>query len=73
LPVKQPAAFADAVVLISEFGEVGLDHLLVETLRDEIVLLKAGCSCCTVRGDLVTSLRTLFLRRVRATYRTFAG
>jgi len=62
--LKQPD-FANTVVLINEFGEVGLDHLLVETLRDEIVLLNAGCLCCTVRGDLTTSLRTLFLRRVR--------
>ena len=58
-------ALADTAVLINEFGEVGLDHLLVETLRDEVVLLNAGCLCCTVRGDLVTSLRTLFLRKMR--------
>ena len=55
----------DTVVLINEFGEVGLDHLLVETPRDEVVLLNAGCLCCTVRGELVQSLHTLFLRRAR--------
>lgn len=58
-------ALTDTAVLINEFGEVGLDHLLVETLRDEVVLLNAGCLCCTIRSDLVTSLRSLFLRRVR--------
>ncbi len=58
-------ALADTAVLINEFGEVGLDHLLVETLRGEVVLLNAGCPCCTVRGDLVTRLRSLFLRRAR--------
>jgi G3E family GTPase len=58
-------ALADTAVLINEFGEVGLDHLLVETLRGEVVLLNAGCLCCTVRGDLVTSLRSLFPRRAR--------
>jgi G3E family GTPase len=63
--LKQPE-FANTGVLINEFGEVGLDHLLVETLRDEVVLLNAGCLCCTVRGDLVKVLRTLFFRRVRA-------
>jgi G3E family GTPase len=52
-------------VLINEFGDVGLDHLLVEALHDDIILLNAGCLCCTVRGDLVKALRTLFLRRVR--------
>ena len=56
---------ADTAVLINEFGEVGLDHLLAEAVRDEIVLLNAGCLCCTVRGELVESLRSLFLRRAR--------
>jgi len=58
--------FSNTAVLINEFGEVGLDHLLVEALQDDVVLLNAGCLCCTVRGDLVKALRTLFLRRVRA-------
>jgi G3E family GTPase len=58
--------FANTAVLINEFGEVGLDHLLVEALQDDIVLLNAGCLCCTFRGDLVKALRTLFLQRVRA-------
>ena len=53
----------DTAVLINEFGEVGIDHLLVETPRDEVVLLNAGCLCCTVRGELAESLHTLFLRR----------
>ena len=55
----------DTAVLINEFGEVGIDHLLVETPRDEVVLLNAGCLCCTVRGELVESLCKLFLRRMR--------
>ena len=63
--LKQPE-FANTAVLINEFGEVGLDHLLVEVLKDDVVLLNAGCLCCTVRGDLVKALRGLFLRRVRA-------
>jgi G3E family GTPase len=46
-------------VLINEFGEIGLDHLLVETLDENTVLLNAGCLCCTVRGDLVQALRDL--------------
>ena len=63
--LKQPE-FANTAVLINEFGAVGLDHLPVEALKDDVVLLNAGCLCCTVRGDLVKALRTLFLRRVRA-------
>jgi len=53
----------ETAVLINEFGEVGLDHLLVRQISEDIVLLKSGCLCCTVRGDLVDSLRELFLKR----------
>jgi G3E family GTPase len=53
------AAMKHTAVLINEFGEIGLDHLLVETLDENTVLLNAGCLCCTVRGDLVRALRDL--------------
>ena len=56
----------ETAVLINEFGEIGLDHLLVEQVSEDIVLLNSGCLCCTVRGDLVRSMRELFIRRVRA-------
>lgn len=52
-----------AAVLINEFGEVGLDHLLLERLDDDIVLLKSGCICCTIRGDLKAALLDLHGRR----------
>jgi G3E family GTPase len=52
----------DTAVLVNEFGEIGLDHLLVEALDEDTVLLNAGCLCCTVRGDLVRALRDLALR-----------
>jgi G3E family GTPase len=56
--LKRPEMAATAV-LINEFGEIGLDHLLVGTLDENTVLLNAGCLCCTVRGDLVRALRDL--------------
>ena len=56
--LKNPA-LADTAVIINEFGEVGLDHLLVEYISDNIVLLQSGCLCCTMRGDLVDALETL--------------
>ena len=59
--LKHPA-LADTAVLINEFGEIGLDHLLVERLDGDTVLLNAGCLCCTVRGDLVKALRDLAVR-----------
>ncbi len=55
-------ALAETAVLVNEFGEIGLDHLLVERLDGDAVLLNAGCLCCTVRGDLVRTLRDLTAR-----------
>ena len=56
--LKDPA-LADTAVIINEFGEVSLDHLLVEHIGDNMVLLKSGCLCCTMRGDLVDALERL--------------
>ena len=52
-------ALAQAAVIINEFGEIGLDHLLVEHVEDGVMLLATGCLCCTVRGDLVNTLEKL--------------
>ncbi|HUZ75513.1 MAG TPA: GTP-binding protein [Stellaceae bacterium] len=54
---------ADTAVIVNEFGEIGLDHLLIETAFEDAVLLKSGCICCTVRGDLVDTLAGLAARR----------
>jgi G3E family GTPase len=56
----------ETAVIVNEFGEIGLDHLLIETALDNAVLLKSGCLCCTLRGDLVDTLASLFERRRRA-------
>ncbi|MXN64839.1 GTP-binding protein [Stappia sp. GBMRC 2046] len=56
--LKDPA-MADTAVVINEFGEIGLDHLLVEGSGEGIVELSSGCLCCTIRGDLVTTLEDL--------------
>jgi G3E family GTPase len=55
----QDPALAGTAVIINEFGEIGLDHLLVKTIDDNMVLLQSGCLCCTMRGDLVTALENL--------------
>lgn len=54
--------FAGTAVLVNEFGDVGIDHLLVERLSDDVALLDAGCLCCTLRGDLVRALGDLAAR-----------
>ena len=56
--LKDPA-LSETAVIINEFGEVSLDHLLVEYIGDNMVLLQSGCLCCTMRGDLVDALETL--------------
>ena len=52
-------AMKDSLVLVNEVGEIGIDHLLFEILDDNVVLLPSGCLCCSMRGDLVTSLENL--------------
>ncbi len=56
---------SNTAVLINEFGEVGLDHLLLETVDTETVILQSGCVCCTIRGDLAEAMRDLFSKRER--------
>lgn len=53
------------LVIVNEFGEVGLDHLLIETPADETILLSNGCLCCSVLGDLVVTLSDVLERRDR--------
>lgn len=56
--LKDPA-LTDTAVIINEFGEVAIDHLLVEQASDGIIQLSDGCLCCTVRGELVDTLADL--------------
>ena len=58
-------AMADTAVLINEFGEIGLDHQLLERIDERMVLLQSGCLCCTVRGELADACATC-IRAVRA-------
>jgi G3E family GTPase len=64
-------ALAETAVIINEFGEIGLDHLLVEHVGDGVVLLQSGCLCCTMRGDLIDALERLLrgLDNNRMTFR----
>ena len=54
---------ADTAVIVNEFGEVGLDHLLLEVADQEIVALPNGCVCCAVRQDLADTLYRLLRQR----------
>lgn len=52
-----------AAVIVNEFGAIGIDQALVRASHDDLVLLDSGCVCCTLRGDLATSLRELYRQR----------
>jgi G3E family GTPase len=68
--VRDPA-MANAALIINEFGSISLDHDLVEKTMGDIVEIKGGCLCCTVRGDLVQALHDLMLKRVRGEIKAF--
>ena len=57
--------FHNCAVLINEFGDIGIDHHLVDRIDGDLVLLQSGCICCTIRGDLATAIRGLYERRER--------
>ena len=59
--LKDPT-LTDTAVIINEFGEVGIDHLLVEQSGDGVIELSDGCLCCTIRGELVDTLADLMDR-----------
>ncbi|MDG1009015.1 MAG: GTP-binding protein [Amylibacter sp.] len=50
-------------VIVNEFGEAGLDHSLIETVDEEIVLMQSGCLCCSIRGDLSRTVQDLVNRK----------
>ena len=56
---------ANTAVIVNEFGEIGLDHLLVTSSEENVVLLDAGCLCCTINNSLRETLSHLWLGRVR--------
>ncbi|WP_212523521.1 GTP-binding protein [Actibacterium sp. MT2.3-13A] len=57
--------FSDTAVIVNEFGEVGLDHILLEEVEEGVLLMDSGCLCCTIRSDLKDTLRDLHDRAAR--------
>lgn len=62
--LRQPSLHTTAVI-VNEFGAVSIDHLLVRTAKEDVVIMDNGCLCCTIKGDLVHTLKDLFFKRVR--------
>src|SRR5688572_2717356 len=69
--LQQPG-MGDSAVIINEFGEIGLDHLLVKAVEGEVMVMANGCICCTVRSDLEETLRSLLAQRDRGDVPAFA-
>ena len=65
-------ALSDTAVIINEFGEIGLDHLLVREVAEDVVLLDSGCLCCSVRDDLLSTLAELDRMRLAGEIPPFA-
>ncbi len=53
----------NTAVIVNEFGDVGIDHLLVRAKTDDLIMLAGGCLCCKVRGDLLDTLEMLYKQR----------
>ena len=69
--VLRDPAFAGTMVVVNEFGAVGLDHLLMANASDGVVLLDSGCLCCAISGTLRDTLIDLFSRRASGSLRPF--
>jgi G3E family GTPase len=68
--LRQPE-FSRTAVIINEFGEIGLDHDLVEASEESVIELQTGCLCCKIRNDLATTLHELLRRRDEGSIASF--
>ncbi len=57
--VRHPG-MADAALIVNEFGEIGIDHALVDSSFENTVVMDSGCICCSIRGDLIDTVGDLF-------------
>lgn len=62
--VLRDPSMAHTAVIVNEFGSISLDHLLIESVRENVIELRSGCICCSIQGDLLMTLRDLHRRRV---------
>ena len=68
--VKQQGLGSTALI-INEFGEIGIDNLLIETAIENTLLLENGCICCSLRGDLIDTICDLFAKYEMDKYLSF--
>lgn len=70
--VLQDERMHDTLVIVNEIGEIGVDHQLVRQVDDSLVLLEAGCACCSMRSGLTDTLRDVFLLALQKRIRPYA-
>jgi G3E family GTPase len=58
-------AFARAAVVINEYGEVSIDHVLVQAPRRRMRVIDGGCLCGHVHEEVASSLLDLHAKRDR--------
>ena len=63
----QQHSMPHTLIIINEFGDIGIDHLLVEHVKEDLILLAGGCLCCELRGDLFDKLEDLYQQRQQQT------
>jgi G3E family GTPase len=61
--ILRDPVYANSLVLVNEFGEIGIDHLLIEQIDGDMILLSSGCLCCTIRGDLISALEDILKKK----------
>jgi G3E family GTPase len=69
--LREPG-YANTAVVINELGAVGIDHQLVRHASDQVTVLENGCLCCVMNGELIDTLRDLYLKRVKDQVPEFA-
>ncbi|HUC61704.1 MAG TPA: GTP-binding protein [Alphaproteobacteria bacterium] len=70
--IRRPE-FGRLAIVINEFGEIGLDHDIIEASSDDVYALAGGCLCCMVRGELGETLADMFARRAVGELPAFDG
>jgi G3E family GTPase len=68
--LREPG-FERTAVIVNEFGDIGIDHDLIDASDDAVILLENGCLCCAVRSDLVFTLFDLYQRRAAGSIHAF--
>ena len=70
--VRMPE-LSDTAVIVNEFGEIGLDHILISKGdENDVVLLDSGCLCCALNSSLGDTLTDLFHKRARGEIPAFS-